>query len=266
MGKASGNETENPDYRRDRPCERLLAVSKSVREFLCIGHRGARGHEPENTLLSIRRGLELGAQAIEIDVWHVEGELVVIHDARLERTTNGKGVVARKTLSYLRSLDAGKGERIPTLREVFQTVGRRAMINVELKGRRTAAPTVRLIEEFVTMHGWTYEDFLVSSFNRTELRAIKDPRIRIGLLLTRPSRFFALSARRVRASTVNPAYKWVSAKFVQDAHRQGLLVFPYTVNEAADIHRMREMGVDGIFTDYPERVMPEGDGLTACEV
>jgi len=236
----------------------LIAVSKSISEFLCIGHRGARGHEPENTLLSIRRGLELGAKAIEIDVWNVEGELVVIHDSRLERTTNGKGAVFRKTFSYLRSLDAGKGERIPTLREVFETVDRRAMVNVELKGRRTAEPTLRLIEEFVIFHGWKYDDFLVSSFNRKELRVITDPRIRIGLLLTRPSRFFGLSARRVRACTVNPAYRWVSAKFVQDAHRQGLLVFPYTVNEATDIQRMRELGVDGVFTDYPERVPPAG--------
>ena len=158
-------------------------------------------------------------------------------------------------MSYLRSLDAGKGERIPTLREVFETVDRRAFINIELKGRRTAGPVARLIAEFVAAHGWRYEDFLVSSFNRRELRAIDDPRIPIGLLLTRPSRLYALSARRVRASAVNPAARFVTARFVEDAHRRGLRVFAYTVNAPAEIARLRRLGVDGVFTDFPERVV-----------
>jgi glycerophosphoryl diester phosphodiesterase len=237
------------------------------REFLCIGHRGARGHEPENTLRSVGRALALGAQAIEIDVWLVHGELVVIHDAKLERTTNGHGYVSRKSLAYLRSLDAGHGERIPTLREVFETVGRRALINIELKGRRTAGPVTALIREFVTRHGWRHEDFLVSSFHRRELRAIEDPQIRIGLLLTRPTRLYALSARRVKACAVNPAFRYVTAKFVADAHRRGLLVFPYTVNAVADIERMHRMGVDGVFTDFPERAVnfkvSDGQGASA---
>ena len=235
--------------------ETIPFVIHSAREFLCIGHRGARGHEPENTLRSVRRALALGAQGIEIDVWLADGELLVIHDAKLDRTTNGHGYVSRKPLAYLRSLDAGQGERIPTLREVFETVGRRALINIELKGRRTAGPVAALIREFVTQYGWRHEDFLVSSFNRRELRAIEDPLIRIGLLLTRPSRLYALSARRVRACAVNPALRYVTAKFVEDAHRRGLLVFPYTVNAAGDIERLRRMGVDGVFTDFPERVV-----------
>ena len=224
-------------------------------DFLCIGHRGARGHEPENTLLSIRRALELGAQGIEIDVWWVDGELIVIHDAKLNRTTNGAGYVSRKTFAWLRTLDAGKGERIPTLREVFETVNRRAWINVELKGPRTAKPVVALIREFLAQPGWLASDFLVSSFNRRELRAVEDPRIPIGLLLTKPSRLYALSARRVRASSVHPGVRFVTRKFVEDAHRRGLRVFPYTVNEPADIERMRALGVDGVFTDYPDRVI-----------
>jgi glycerophosphoryl diester phosphodiesterase len=223
--------------------------------LLCIGHRGACGHEPENTLRSVRRALDLGAHGIEIDVYFVDGEIIVIHDAKLDRTTNGKGYVARKSLSYLRSLDAGKGECIPTLREVIETVDRRAFINIELKGRRTAEPVARLIAEFVATRGWRYEDFLVSSFNRRELRAIDDPRVPIGLLLTRPSRLYALSARRVRASAVNPAARFVTARFVEDAHRRGLRVFAYTVNAPGEIARLRRLGVDGVFTDFPERVV-----------
>ena len=224
-------------------------------KFLCIGHRGARGHEPENTLRSVRRALELGAHGIEIDVWFVDGELIVIHDAKLERTTNGHGYVSRKTFAQLRALDAGKGERIPTLREVFETVDRRAFINIELKGRRTAGPVRALIAEFAEQRGWRFEDFVVSSFHRAELRAISDPRIPVALLLARPSRLYALSARRVRASAVNPALLFVTRRFVEDAHRRGLKVFVYTVNTPADIVRMRKLGVDGVFTDFPERAL-----------
>lgn len=223
-------------------------------EFLCIGHRGAAGHEPENTLRSIRCALELGARGIEIDVRWVDGELIVFHDAKLERTTNGRGVVARKKFAELRALDAGKGERIPTLREVFETVDRRAVINIELKGRRTARAVEALIREFVMERGWSYEDFVVSSFMQLELRAIRDRQIRIGLLLTRPTKLYPLSARRVRAWSVHPALRYATARFVDDAHRRGYRVFVYTVNEPADIARMRALGVDGVFTDFPERV------------
>src|SRR5579862_6005632 len=98
--------------------------------LFCFGHRGAAGHEPENTLRSVRKALELGADGIEVDVYFVDGKLVVIHDDTLNRTTNGRGRLAENTFDYLRSLDAGKGERIPTLEEIFDTVNRRAVINV----------------------------------------------------------------------------------------------------------------------------------------
>src|SRR6187402_1107382 len=159
------------------------ALDHLMSAFLCIGHRGACGHEPENTLRSVRRALELGAHGIEIDVYYVDGQLVVIHDGKLQRTTNGRGYVMRKTFAQLRALDAGKGEQIPTLGEIFDTVNRRAFINIELKGRGTAGPVAALIAEYVAQHHWRYEDFLVSSFNRRELRAVPDPRIPIGLLL-----------------------------------------------------------------------------------
>lgn len=223
--------------------------------MICIGHRGACGHEPENTLRSVRRALELGAHGIEVDVYFVDGELVVFHDAKLDRTTNGKGVLRRKTFAFLRTLDAGKGERIPTLREVFEEVNRRAFINVELKGARTAKPVSALIHEYVTRHHWRYGDFMVSAFNRRELRAVTDPQIPIALLLTKPTRLYGLSARRVRASAVNPAARFVTKKFVENAHARGLRVFPYTVNTPAEIERLRQLGVDGVFTDFPERVL-----------
>jgi glycerophosphoryl diester phosphodiesterase len=105
-----------------------------MKEFICFAHRGASGHEPENTLAAAVKAVDLGAHWIEVDVYALKTELIVIHDDRIERTTNGAGYVMEKTLDYLQSLDAGKGQRIPTLREVFDAVDRRSGINVELKG------------------------------------------------------------------------------------------------------------------------------------
>lgn len=223
--------------------------------LLCIGHRGAAGHEPENTLRSIRRALELGADGVEIDVWLVHGELLVIHDSRLDRTTNGRGLVARKSLAELRSLDAGRGEMIPLLREVFESVDRRAFVNIELKGRRTAEPVAALIEEFVREHGWSREQFVVSSFHRTELRRLVGRGLRLGFLCGRPGPLWHVTTRRLGAWSIHPAVKHTSARFVAEAHRRGLKVIPYTANTPAEIERVRAAGADGVFTDFPERVV-----------
>lgn len=226
--------------------------------MIAIGHRGACGHEPENTLRSVRRALELGAAAIEVDVRFVENELLVIHDATLERTTNGRGRVSQKSLAELRALDAGKGERIPTLREVLDAVDRRAWVNIELKGRGTAEPVARLLGEYVREHGWRPEDFLVSSFRRRELREFQRTAegggIPIGVLFVRSARRFASTAAHFHASAIHPPLRRTTRRLVERAHALGLKVFVYTVNAPADIEKMRALGVDGVFTDFPERV------------
>jgi glycerophosphoryl diester phosphodiesterase len=108
--------------------------------FNCIGHRGACGHAPENTLSSFELAIEMGCPWIELDVYHIDGELLVIHDDTLERTTNGTGDVMDQSVAYLRTLDAGDGQQIPTLNEIIELVGHRAGINVELKGPDTELP------------------------------------------------------------------------------------------------------------------------------
>src|SRR5262249_34681489 len=131
--------------------------------FLIIGHRGAAGLEPENTLRSFARAIEIGVDAIELDVYYVDGHLVVIHDDTLERTTNGRGDVMAQSFDGLRRLDAGGGERIPTLDEVFATVPSGFTVNVELKGPGTAEPVARCIADNADV------DALVSSFDHPEL-------------------------------------------------------------------------------------------------
>jgi len=221
--------------------------------MLCIGHRGAAGHEPENTLRSIRRALDLGAGGIEIDVHRLEGELIVIHDDRLNRTTNGSGLLRRHTLSQIRTLDAGKGERIPLLREVLDTVNRRVLVNIELKGLRTASPVLALLHEYTAHHGWAPADFLLSSFHRAELRDLRGSGFPIGILFPRSARLFRPVARALGASSIHVPLAHVTAGLVRRVHADGRRIFVFTVNARSEMERMHQLGVDAIFSDFPDR-------------
>ena len=224
--------------------------------MLCIGHRGAMGHEPENTLLSVKKAIALGANGIEIDVYNVENRLIVIHDHTLERTTNGTGYVEEQDFAYLRSLDAGKGEQIPTLEEVFEVVNKQVLINIELKGSNTARLVAELIQKYLKK-GWSERDFVVSSFDHYQLNQVKliEPRIKIGTLIYGLPWEYLTNAQKIGAKIVIPSLDYVSSDLVTAAHQQELLVWVYTVNLPSDIDRMRELDVDGIFTNYPELVM-----------
>ena len=220
---------------------------------LCIGHRGAMGYLPENTLPSFEYAVSLGCEYIEMDVHYVSGQLLVIHDEQVERTTNGRGRVTELDLDYLRSLDAGRGEQIPTLQEVIELAGHRCGINVELKGPGTAQPTSELLNDYCR-RGWSKEDFLLSSFNHREL-AMADPDYRRSLLFRKPTADQWERADRLHAWSVNHRLQYVTASLLHDAHERDYRLLVFTVNEAADIARMIDLGVDGIFSIYPDRIL-----------
>ena len=220
--------------------------------FVCIGHRGACGYAPENTLAAFQKALDLGCPWVELDVYAVAGELLVIHDDSLERTTNGKGRVMDHDLAYLRGLDAGAGQQIPTLREVIERVDHRAGINVELKGPDTAIPASRLLLELL-QQGWHSDEFLFSSFDHEEL-AKTNAAFRRGPLFHHKSADMLDKARTLNAFSLHLNMKITHQALVEAAHREGLKVYVYTVNTAKDITKMIQMGVDGVFTNYPDRV------------
>lgn len=223
------------------------------------------GHAPENTLRSVRTALELGADGVEVDVYFVDGELLVFHDARLERTTNGTGLIHKTPLARLRALDAGDGERIPTLREVFDTMGDTAFLNVELKGPGTAAPVTALIREYVRDRQWPLWRFLVSSFDKKELRDARalDPDVRIGFLAgARWSARMLDAARELRAYSLNLAVRLANEKTIASARREGLKVFVYTVNEPALAIELESLGCAGVFSDFPDRILNRHRAIT----
>lgn len=211
----------------------------------------------------MRRALEMGAVGIEIDVHLLEGELVVIHDATLNRTTNGTGALARRSLAYVRSLDAGAGERVPLLREVVEAafaINARALINIELKGRGTAKPVAEFLHAWMARTGGPPDRFLLSSFHRTELRLLRGSTWPIGILFARSALRFRKLADALRARSIHLPLRHVTARAVERIHAHGQEVFVYTVNEPRDFTRMRRIGVDGVFTDYPDRAFPPEEG------
>ena len=230
----------------------------SKKAILKIGHRGASGYEPENTLRSLEKALVLGVDMIEFDV-HIckSGEVVVIHDGKVNRTTHSKGFVRDKTLDELKKLDAGKGEKIPTLEEVLDFVNHRVAVNIELKGEKTTKPVYAIIKKYIENRNWSYKDFLVSSFDDSKLREIRklDSKIEIGLLPKRTKTHIVSMISELSAYSVHCSYKskgLLNKNFIELLHKQGVKIFAWTVNDKKNIERLKILGVDGIFSDYPD--------------
>ncbi|MBN2616449.1 MAG: hypothetical protein JXR71_12215 [Bacteroidales bacterium] len=224
--------------------------------MLIVAHRGASGTQPENTPASFQKALDAGAKALELDV-HVcrSGELVVIHDETVNRTTNGKGKIADLTLTELQQLDAGNGEKIPTLQEVLDLVQGRAQINIELKGKHTARPVADLIKHNTAENIWHTEDFLISSFYHKELNRFHRllPEVRIGILYSFRPFFYKAKARKLHAFSLHLSAKMIHPSRVDRIHRQGLQVWVYTVNDTQTLERISDAGADAVFTNFPEQ-------------
>lgn len=235
----------------------LLFSHSILFSVVIIGHRGASGYEPENTLRSFAKAIELGVDMIEFDV-HVcaSGELVIIHDDTVDATTNGSGLVAEKTLGELQALDAGAGEHIPTLREVLDLVNRRVKVDIELKGLGTAVLVAYLIDEYVQHNGWAYDDFFVTSFERDELEQFCAvcPQVQVSHII---HSFDGGDWREVLDHVITAIFvicsDEVTSEMVEYLHTRGICLYVYTVNEHAELERMRRLSVDGIFSDFPAR-------------
>jgi len=224
--------------------------------MIIIGHRGAMGYEPENTLISFQKAIDLQVDMIEFDVHHCRsGELVVIHDKKVNRTTDGQGFVAKKTLTELKKLDTGKGEKIPTLEEALDLIDGQVKVNIELKGVNTAEATLRVIRKYIKKKKWTYDNFLVSSFDSPQLETLRelDEHIDVAVAIDRDPLDYIEFSQKLKAYSIHPIVKRTDKKFVEVAHQNNLKVFVWTVNPK-EVQRMKEIGVDGIFMNYPDKL------------
>jgi glycerophosphoryl diester phosphodiesterase len=232
---------------------------------LIIAHRGSSLHAPENTLAAFDLAVRQGADAIELDAkLSKDGNVVVIHDQTVDRTTSFSGKVSDMTLDELRKLDAGshfditfRGESIPTLDEVFEAVGKQIMINVELTNISTPLDSLpEKVAEIILRHNLAHST-LISSFNPIALRKTRCllPETPIGYLVFKGILGKPFLGRLGRIivpyHTLHPETSAVTSTLVKHTHQLGRRVFVYTVNQVNDMQRLFTMGVDGIFTDDP---------------
>ncbi|MEM2897395.1 MAG: glycerophosphodiester phosphodiesterase family protein [Candidatus Bathyarchaeia archaeon] len=217
--------------------------------MLKIGHRGAKAYEPENTLLSFKKALELGVNAVELDVRRTrDGKIVVIHDAEVNRTTNGKGLVSELTLKEIKQLVTEKNEKIPTLEEALDFLDKKVKILIELKENGLERDVLSLIDE-----KGLKSNIIIVSFLEEALKRVReiDDEVETGLIYVK-HRDPIKSALRLKADYLLPLYRFTHTANVQKAHENGLKVIVWTINEKEEVLEYFKKGVDGIASDRPD--------------
>ncbi len=224
-----------------------------MNDFAIIGHRGACAHEPENTLRSVQRAIDDAADMIEIDVRLVDGEVIVIHDDTLGRTTDGSGPLYEKSFQQLRELDAGRGEKIPTLQEVLDLTLDKLTLNIEIKDTQVTPAVCELLMRAPELYP---ARIIISSFYTEAIREARKllPNVPIGVLARNDpadiEEMFAL-AKELDAVSVHPNVNSVSEQMVEVAHSADHMVLPYTARTPEQLQRLLDCGADGCFADDP---------------
>lgn len=257
--------------------QQLITNARRGTNIKVIGHRGARAVSPQNTLPSFEVALRLKIPMIELDTELTsDGRVVIFHDDKVDQITRGQssGSVNSFSFKQLRALNVhdgfgdGKFYQVPTLEEVLDLVDKhknaqngRTRVNIELKGASTAGPVAKIVKQYLA-NSWEPNDFIISSFRHDELEKFKKliPQIAVAVLLDKEQwqelggpEAAVGRARTLDGVAINPDKDFTSLELVKTAHSHGLEVNVYTVNEAEDIIRMAEIGVDGIFTDDPAK-------------
>lgn len=229
---------------------------------LVIAHRGSSGHEPENTLRAFELAIRQGAQMIELDL-HLsyDRRAVVIHDDDLSRTTDRTGKIASKTLAEIREADAGKGEHVPTLEETIETARGRAELYLEIKDVGAGSETVRVVREMDFA-----KDALIASFDLRLMRQLRNEvsDIRLGLIVGVPTLTpFSLSretipwglSRTLNFDVLSIETVLCQAMLIDRVKREGRKLYVWTANDEKAFRRIVAMDVDGIVTNYPDRLV-----------
>ncbi len=233
--------------------------SCSNNNTLSIGHRGAKGYVAENTYESINKAIELGVDGIEIDVFKcASGELVLFHDKNLKELTNESVLIENLTTKQLEQFLVQGKYKIPTLTDILKRIEKPLFVNIELKGLNTAQATSKIITDLSKSTSWSLENFIVSSFNWGELEQFRfiDKNTPVGVLVSKSmSMNEAIEfGKKINAQAIHPNFKLVNKKTVKKIKNNGFKIYTWTVNDKIDIDLMKELNVDGIISDYPDRI------------
>lgn len=219
---------------------------------LVIAHRGASGYYPENTLKSIEYAIEMGSDIIEIDLKMTKDhQIVLMHDEAVDRTTNGKGWVKDLTVQQLKALDAGGGERVPLLTEVMELYGKsevKFMFDISSPGYEEQ------IVDLIHKHNYDARSVVSGAYEPLRFIKLLDPKLKIAPSFDRASDHSIMETASMGAVIFNCHHASISREAVDIAHVYGLQVIAWGVNEVESVHRMIEVGADGITSDYPDVV------------
>ena len=236
----------------------LTMVNCTTQSFpIIIGHRGAKGYIAENTLPSIKKAIDLGANGVEIDIFRcASGELVVFHDKTLEKLTNATGYIEELDIDSIQKIEVLEGYTIPTLNEVLDLIKGRIFVNIELKGSQTAIKTNEILNNYLKNNLWSSDKFLISSFDWDELKIFRKVNQKVPVaVITEDDPLDAIPvALELNAVAINPDYKTLNSFNIKKIKEKKLKIYPWTVNEIGDINMMIDFQVDGIITDFPDRI------------
>jgi glycerophosphoryl diester phosphodiesterase len=226
---------------------------------LIIAHRGFSGKYPENTMLAFKKAIEIGAGGIELDVHETsDGQLVVMHDGDVKRTTNGHGFISKMSWEEIQKLDAGKGEHPPLLEDVIVLCKEHGtFLNIEIKARGVQGKVANLVKK----HGYV-DRVLVSSFMHDLLSGVKkvEPGIKTAALIPdlAPKILMGVAAKLTSIDAINPAHKGCTVSFMEAAKKKGLSVYAWTVDDVNAARKLASMGVAGIITNRPDLMIEAG--------
>jgi glycerophosphoryl diester phosphodiesterase len=221
--------------------------------MLRIGHRGARAYAPENTLSSFKKALEIGVDAVELDVRKTkDDQLVVIHDADIKRTTNKTGLLSELTLKEIKSVVTGKDEKIPSLEEALDFLDKKTKILIELKETGIEDQVLSLVKQRGLTKNVIIVSFIEDALKKTRER---DKEVETGLIYARHKNPIK-AALELKANYLLSFYKFTHSANVQKAHENGLKVIVWTVNTPEEAAEYVKKGVDGIATDKPDILKP----------
>ncbi|MEQ8218076.1 MAG: glycerophosphodiester phosphodiesterase family protein [Arenibacter sp.] len=236
----------------------LIIIScDNMNKPLVIGHRGAMGHETENTLASIQKAMDLGVDMIEIDVFKIKsGETVVFHDEEVERLTDSVGNIEDYNFEDLQKLTLIGNHKIPTLQDVLNLIDKKVLLNIELKGANTADRVNFIMNYYVKEKGWPMDKFIISSFRWDELKTMRglNAEVPIAILISGDPLKALDIAQELHATAINPYFEDLTLENVNEIKKAGFKIYPWTVNEPEEIEAVERLGVDGIITNFPERI------------